>query len=264
MTIASPHVPGSPHYRLMLRNGAVRRGARAIPARPDRVPGRLQSAVGGDRPSQAAPRNGAGRAYMTDFPTVYVERPFSKFVGKPIAGAASPHLLCLLRSALPPVRRRLRAQREWRRGQASQPRHRSQSTSFRSASRSASSGRIAATSAFARELGLTDGQPLLIYVGRLDGEKKPDVVVDAFRKLPAALGAKLVADRRGAAARAKSRRSATSASSCRAMCKTAPSSRAGWRAPTSMSRAWPTRRSAFRSSKRRHRACRWSASRRGR
>src|SRR3954470_13515452 len=24
VTIASPHVPGSPHYRLMLRNGAVR------------------------------------------------------------------------------------------------------------------------------------------------------------------------------------------------------------------------------------------------
>src|SRR5205823_1745592 len=41
-------------------------------------------------------------------------------------------------------------------------------------------------------LGLTDDQPLLIYVGRLDGEKKPDLVVEAFRRLPAALGAKLV------------------------------------------------------------------------
>src|SRR5207244_5841906 len=43
-----------------------------------------------------------------------------------------------------------------------------------------------------RKLGLTDDQPLLIYVGRLDGEKKPDVVVEAFRKLPRELGAKLV------------------------------------------------------------------------
>jgi alpha-1,6-mannosyltransferase len=42
------------------------------------------------------------------------------------------------------------------------------------------------------KLGLTDEQPLLIYVGRLDGEKKPDVVVEAFRRLPEALGAKLV------------------------------------------------------------------------
>ena len=31
-----------------------------------------------------------------------------------------------------------------------------------------------------RRLGLADDQPLLIYVGRLDGEKKPDVVVEAF------------------------------------------------------------------------------------
>jgi alpha-1,6-mannosyltransferase len=43
-----------------------------------------------------------------------------------------------------------------------------------------------------RKVGLTHGQPLLIYVGRLDGEKKPDVVVDAFRKLPQGLGARLV------------------------------------------------------------------------
>jgi alpha-1,6-mannosyltransferase len=42
------------------------------------------------------------------------------------------------------------------------------------------------------KLGLTDRQPLLIYVGRLDGEKKPDVVVEAFRKLPRELGARLV------------------------------------------------------------------------
>ena len=42
------------------------------------------------------------------------------------------------------------------------------------------------------KLGLNDDQPLLIYVGRLDGEKKPDVVVDAFRRLPESLGAKLV------------------------------------------------------------------------
>src|SRR3982751_645670 len=41
------------------------------------------------------------------------------------------------------------------------------------------------------KLGLTEDQPLLIYVGRLDGEKKSDVVVEAFRRLPQALGAKL-------------------------------------------------------------------------
>ena len=42
-----------------------------------------------------------------------------------------------------------------------------------------------------RKLGLEDGQPLLVYVGRLDGEKKPDVVAEAFRRLPRSLGAKV-------------------------------------------------------------------------
>jgi alpha-1,6-mannosyltransferase len=41
-------------------------------------------------------------------------------------------------------------------------------------------------------LGLADGQPLLIYVGRLDAEKRPQVVVEAFRRLPASLGAALL------------------------------------------------------------------------
>ncbi|MFL6766253.1 MAG: glycosyltransferase, partial [Sphingomicrobium sp.] len=42
------------------------------------------------------------------------------------------------------------------------------------------------------KLSLADHEPLLIYVGRLDGEKKPDLVVEAFRRLPTALGARLV------------------------------------------------------------------------
>jgi len=43
-----------------------------------------------------------------------------------------------------------------------------------------------------RRLDLFESQPLLIYVGRLDGEKRPDVVVDAFRQLPQSLGAALL------------------------------------------------------------------------
>jgi len=43
-----------------------------------------------------------------------------------------------------------------------------------------------------RSLGLADGRPLLIYVGRLDAEKKPHIVAEAFRKLPESLGARLV------------------------------------------------------------------------
>ena len=43
-----------------------------------------------------------------------------------------------------------------------------------------------------RSLGIEDHQPLLIYVGRLDVEKKPHIVAEAFRKLPESLGARLV------------------------------------------------------------------------
>ncbi len=65
------------------------------------------------------------------------------------------------------------------------------STSFPWAWRWASSRPSGATGTCGPSLGLEDGQPLLIYVGRLDGEKKPQVVADAFRRLPVSLGARL-------------------------------------------------------------------------
>src|SRR6185437_10174391 len=43
-----------------------------------------------------------------------------------------------------------------------------------------------------RSLGVKPNQPLLIYVGRLDREKKAQTVVDAFRRLPTEVGATLV------------------------------------------------------------------------
>jgi alpha-1,6-mannosyltransferase len=42
-----------------------------------------------------------------------------------------------------------------------------------------------------RSLGVGDDEPLLIYVGRLDRERRAEVVVEAFMKLPASLGARL-------------------------------------------------------------------------
>jgi alpha-1,6-mannosyltransferase len=128
---------------------------------------------------------------MTDFPTVYVERPFSKVIGKPLAslcsrlcyaycgtlyrrfdamfalsengGAAKLRTLGIDRVDIVPLGVELGEFGVHRRD----PRLRA-------------------------KLGLGDDQPLIIYVGRLDGEKKPDVVVEAFRRLPEALGAKLV------------------------------------------------------------------------
>jgi alpha-1,6-mannosyltransferase len=190
VTIASPHVPGSLHYRLMLRNGAVRAALERF--RPDLIECQdaynLPWAAIGHR--KRWPETSLVAAYMTDFPTVYVERPLSKVLGRTIGealgricysycgalyrrfdavfalsdngGAAKLRSLGIDDLEIVPLGVELGEFGPGRRD----PRLR-------------------------RELGLADDQPLLIYVGRLDGEKKPDVVVEAFRQLPRELGAKL-------------------------------------------------------------------------
>ena len=45
--------------------------------------------MGGAGPSPRHPETALVAAYMTDFPTVYVERPFSKFLGRPIGSVCS-------------------------------------------------------------------------------------------------------------------------------------------------------------------------------
>ena len=86
VTIASPRVPGSPHYRLMLRNGAVRAALERF--RPDLIECQdaynLPWAAIGHR--KRHPETALVAAYMTDFPTVYVERPFSKAFGRLVGG----------------------------------------------------------------------------------------------------------------------------------------------------------------------------------
>src|ERR1700741_973537 len=83
VTIASPHVPGSPHYRLMLRNGAVQHALERF--RPDLI--ECQDAYNLPWAALAHrkrfPETALVAAYMTDFPTVYVERPLSKVLGRP-------------------------------------------------------------------------------------------------------------------------------------------------------------------------------------
>jgi alpha-1,6-mannosyltransferase len=191
VTIASPHVPGSPHYRLMLRNRAVRTALDRF--RPDLIECQdaynLPWAAIGHR--RRFPDTALIAAYMTDFPTVYVERPFSKLIGKPVASLCGR--ICY--SYCGTLYRRF--------------------DSIFALSENGGAAKLRALGIdpvevvplgvevgefgpdkrdprLRAKLGLTDHQPLLIYVGRLDGEKKPDVVVDAYRRLPQALGAKLV------------------------------------------------------------------------
>jgi len=81
-------MPGSPHYRLMLRTGAVRELLERF--RPDLIECQdsynLPWAAIAHR--KRYPETALVAGYFTDFPTVYVERPFSKVMGGALAGAA--------------------------------------------------------------------------------------------------------------------------------------------------------------------------------
>ena len=190
VTIASPHVPGSPHYRLMLRNAAIRKALDRF--RPDLI--ECQDAYNLPWAALAHrkrnPDTALVAAYMTDFPTVYVERPLSKVFGRIIAGALSR--VCY--SYCGTLYRRFDAMFALSENGGA--------TKLRSLGipevdvvplgvELGEFGPNRRDPRLRAKLGLADDQPLLIYVGRLDSEKKPDVVVDAFRKLPHALGAKL-------------------------------------------------------------------------
>ena len=190
VTIASPRVPGSPHYRLMLRNGAVRAALERF--RPDLIECQdaynLPWAAIGHR--KRHPETALVAAYMTDFPTVYVERPFSKAFGR-LAGGTCGRICYSYCGAL---YRRFDAMFTLSENGGA--------TKLRTLGipdvdvvplgvELGEFGPGRRDERLRKKVGLAPDQPLLVYVGRLDGEKKPDLVVEAFRRLPESLGAKL-------------------------------------------------------------------------
>ena len=191
VTIASPHVPASPNYRLLLRTGAVRAALERF--RPDLIECQdayvLPWAALGHR--KRHPETALVAAYMTDFPTVYVERPFRKFIGNPLAGAASR--LCYRYCGH--LYRRFDAVYALSENGGAAKLRSYGVPNIDVVALGAELGDFGPSRrdpGLRAKLGVCDHQPVLIYVGRLDGEKKPDVVVEAFRRLPAELGARLV------------------------------------------------------------------------
>ena len=189
-TIASPKVPGSPNYRLMLRNGAVRRVLGRY--RPDLI--ECQDAYNLPWAAIAHARRNRGTAlvaaYCTDFPVVYVERPFRRFVGSAAAGAASR--LCY-RYCGQLYRRfdALYAMSE--NGGAAKLRELGLDPQI--VPLGVELGEFAPERrdpALRAAFGAKPETPLLVYAGRIDREKRANVVVDAFRRLPQSLGAQLV------------------------------------------------------------------------
>jgi alpha-1,6-mannosyltransferase len=191
VTIRSPHVPTSPNYRLMLRNSAVRRALEQF--KPDLIECQdaynLPWAALGHR--KRFPETALVAAYMTDFPTVFMERPASKLFGKGVGSAVSRlgyryagNLYCRFDEVFALSENggaaKLRAYGVDHVDVAPL------GVELGDFSPSRRDPRLR------RELGVADDQPLLIYVGRFDVEKKPNVVADAFRLLSEELGARLV------------------------------------------------------------------------
>jgi len=189
--IASPKVPGSPHYRFILRNNSVREALKEH--RPDLI--ECQDSYNlpwaAIAHARSHPRTALVAAYCTDFPTVYVGRPFSKWLG-PDLGHAAARLCYRYCGAL--YRRFDAVFAMSENGGAAKLRALGidrvhvvplgvELGEFSPAKRDPHLRWL---------LGVSDDQPLLVYAGRMDCEKRPDVVVEAFRRLPAELGATLL------------------------------------------------------------------------
>ena len=189
--VASPRVPGSPNYRLLLRNRKVR--ALLARHRPDLI--ECQDSY--NLPwaalahARAHPGTATVAAFMTDFPTVYVERPLSRLFGHAV-GAAAQRLGYRYVGSL------------YRRFDA-----------VYALSEHGGAARLRALGVEPVEvvplgvelgdfspdrrdpglrgkIGVGPDDPLLIYAGRMDGEKRAQTVVDAFLRLPEAMNATLV------------------------------------------------------------------------
>jgi alpha-1,6-mannosyltransferase len=188
--IKSPKVPRSPNYRLLLRNSAVK--AALAEHRPDLIECQdsynLPWAALAHR--RRFPDVALVAAYMTDFPTVYMARPLSKFLTGPIGrtigrfGYTYAGMLYRRFDAVYAVSES---------GGASKLRDYG-IPNVKVVPLGVEVGEFGPNRRdpqLRHRLGLRDDQPLLVYAGRLDNEKKPELVADAFQRLPAELGAKL-------------------------------------------------------------------------
>jgi alpha-1,6-mannosyltransferase len=188
-TIASPFVPGSSSYRLLLRTRAVLRILR------DELPDVIEVHCAYNLPWTAMlhrRRHGAvvSGVYMTDLPVAYVETPLRRRLGPRLARAARGaaeryvHALygrCDVAIGISPVMRD-RLFDLGVTGVHCVPLGVDLDT-FHPSRRSA---------ALRSSFGVDDDGLLLVYAGRLDREKRPDIVLAVFAALPAACNATLV------------------------------------------------------------------------
>ena len=188
--IASPQVPGSPNYRLLLRSGAVIRALET--ARPDVI--ECHDAY--NLPWAALcyrgrnPATALVAAYCTDFPTVYVE----KWIKPRFGGAAGRLLKEISYRYAAHLYRRFDAFYTLTE-QAAAHFEMLGAPALGTLPLGADTERFSPAKRSAElraQLGVGENAPLLIYAGRIDREKKARVVVEAFKRLPPRWSAALV------------------------------------------------------------------------
>ena len=191
VTIASPRVPKSPNYRLLLRNRAVRDALARH--RPDLIECQdaynLPWAAIGHR--RAFPGTALVAAYCTDFPTCYVEPVVSGMLGAAVGGAAARISYAYAGS----LYRRFDATFAMSENGGAARLRALGVEPVDVVPLGAELGEFSPTKrspALRASLGLADDEPLIIYAGRLDSEKRAEVVVDAFLRLPEEFRAFLV------------------------------------------------------------------------
>jgi len=188
--IRSPHMPGSPNYRLLLRSRAALQALRSV--QPDCI----ECLDAYNLPWVAIsyrrkhPETALIAGYRTDFPAVYIEKYTRPVFGRGVARG----LKKLGYKYGTNLYRRFDA--FYALNEFAVEKFSALGVSniqklplgvdteqFHPNKRSAS---------LRAELGMREDAPLLIYAGRIDHEKKTRVVVDAFKKLPTNWGAGLV------------------------------------------------------------------------
>lgn len=191
VSIASPPVPTSPRYRLLLRNSAVRAALEQF--RPDLVECQdaynLPWAAIAYRKSR--PETALVAAYMTDFPTAYVHRPLKRLIGNALAGQlrSIAYRYCGL------LYRRFDAVFALSENGGAATLRRLGVKDVGIVPLGIELGDFSPAKRddeLRRSLGVAPDQPLLAYAGRMDRERRAELVVDAFTRLPDSLGARLV------------------------------------------------------------------------
>jgi alpha-1,6-mannosyltransferase len=189
-TVAAPQVPGSPHYRFILNTKKVHALLREY--MPDVVeshcPWILPWVAINHR--RTFPKTALVAAYHTDFPNVHVHRVLQPVLGDRVAergrNLAYAHMKKLYREF------------DWlyvlnKETQDDFTSHGINNTSIMSFGVDTHIFvPAAADTGLRKSFGLKNTGPLLVYAGRIDHEKRADLVADAFQQLPASLGASLL------------------------------------------------------------------------